>query len=538
MAVATRQRTGQQKQQKLPNLLTKGSWNKIFPVNLNTRTESLAFVKKLTAVGISNILYLRSSLPEDAFTDHMLDGLRLKILQREGGDEAAQNICGLVDASFDAVEKGYLKHLVLVVMADPENKESVIETYAFHFQYSDDGGVAFSFGHQDQKGQSIQKEIKEDQWANDLYRRTRTLLHKINVATNSLEMLPEKAFLHVKLEYYEDKTPGDYEPPGFVSSDWQVQVGHDGDEQTVVTPCVATKHHALTVKIRANGRAPSLSTQQQMASQSQPSQEPKSQNKSGSPHPCGIQVGQDQREVLDCACKSVAKTEMSAGGDAPVKEIMLTCANCNTLQHGECFLIFAEDQIPQRHLCHKCAVQREEDDMCTDPKLSRKQRRGKEIEIKHTAMYRRILAFCFSRGQGSAISANDLANFLPCSELMGKQIMAKLITDDVVKEDNGSNSSLIGSSQPNTSGKIRLDTLKTSLGPKFLGSNFEALLATESPVNSLAQDVQNDLTMEDRDKSRQPNKRPLQNTPESEKAEPKPKRLAGQWSDAKKIHLI
>ena len=60
--------------------MDQGNWNKIFPIQVEQTEQSFSFVKKLVAVGVSNILYMRGALVEDAFQDQKIDGLKFKIL--------------------------------------------------------------------------------------------------------------------------------------------------------------------------------------------------------------------------------------------------------------------------------------------------------------------------------------------------------------------------------------------------------------------------------------------------------------------------
>ena len=56
--------------------LQTGTWSKVFPKQHNTETKSCTFVKKLMAVAISNITYLRSIFPEKVYS---------KLPNRRGG---------------------------------------------------------------------------------------------------------------------------------------------------------------------------------------------------------------------------------------------------------------------------------------------------------------------------------------------------------------------------------------------------------------------------------------------------------------------
>ena len=49
------------------------SWNKMFPAKVETAAESLKFTKKLLTVGVSELIYSRKMLPEEAFADKKLN---------------------------------------------------------------------------------------------------------------------------------------------------------------------------------------------------------------------------------------------------------------------------------------------------------------------------------------------------------------------------------------------------------------------------------------------------------------------------------
>ena len=53
----------------------------MFPGKIKTQQASLLYVKKLLAVGVSTISYLRSMFPEEAYARKSLNGLRLQILK-------------------------------------------------------------------------------------------------------------------------------------------------------------------------------------------------------------------------------------------------------------------------------------------------------------------------------------------------------------------------------------------------------------------------------------------------------------------------
>ena len=57
------------------------NWVNMFPAKIKSQQQSLVYVKKLLAVGVSTISYLRSMFPEKAYQRKSLDGLQLQIIK-------------------------------------------------------------------------------------------------------------------------------------------------------------------------------------------------------------------------------------------------------------------------------------------------------------------------------------------------------------------------------------------------------------------------------------------------------------------------
>jgi len=278
--------------------------------------------------------------------------------------------------------------------------------------------------------------------------------------------------------------------------------------------------------------------------------------------------------VCACGVNEVDKATVNEAGDVPkaskFRELFLTCFSCKTRQHAECFLIFAEDQVratylvivpklkkcilwkselrsttylapfpfmqmPAKHICHLCAVKREEDHLCADPIMVQRLRRGKNKEVLQTAMYRRVLNMCYKRGDSSYVTANEISNLINCPLSVAKNVVRTLVSDGLAKDpEESEDSDIMTSSQPCSAVILKLDILKNTLGPKFLGPNFEVLIGFDnqsSPsVNSLADNMARDLAV-----SEMLRKQPMK--PRKRKAGsnegPKPKKSGKKgWSEA------
>lgn len=66
-----------------------------------------------------------------------------------------------------------------------------------------------------------------------------------------MEVLPDEAYLTLHLTYYEERTPEDYQPPGFHATDTEFRCDNDESVKSFKTTAIKAKFHGLQVEIRS-----------------------------------------------------------------------------------------------------------------------------------------------------------------------------------------------------------------------------------------------------------------------------------------------
>ncbi|WRT63830.1 uncharacterized protein IL334_000755 [Kwoniella shivajii] len=160
--------------------------------------------------------------------------------------------------AMDALQKGYLQSLMLVIFLDDKDPTNVIETYSFNFFYHEHTGIpSMQMEHtvrgsqQSQAGrEEKQKILGTPMTYLDVRREVKqsaTLLIKICTA---LEDLPKKRFMDLKL-FYNNKAPEDYVAPGFrdSSSEKMILGTHhvDNPPLKLSTRDLQTGHHGVAL---------------------------------------------------------------------------------------------------------------------------------------------------------------------------------------------------------------------------------------------------------------------------------------------------
>ena len=150
----------------------------------------------------------------------------------------------------DAVKKTYLKELVLGLCEDKDKPEDAFETYTFKFVYSQHKGINAAGDSTSTKRPVTTRE------KNEIYNKTRVFLRQILQCTNLLNTIPDEAYRVVRLGYYEDRTPADYEPPGFVSTNMEFKCHDREDVSKFQTDKVITRHHGVQVEVHSSEKMP------------------------------------------------------------------------------------------------------------------------------------------------------------------------------------------------------------------------------------------------------------------------------------------
>ncbi|XP_053892449.1 HORMA domain-containing protein 1-like isoform X3 [Malaclemys terrapin pileata] len=88
-------------------------WATLFPREIKTHQQSLVMVKRIMAVAVSGITYLRGIFPEDAYSTHYLEDLCVKVLREDSIYPRVSKIVKWMKGCFEALEKKYLQMMIL-----------------------------------------------------------------------------------------------------------------------------------------------------------------------------------------------------------------------------------------------------------------------------------------------------------------------------------------------------------------------------------------------------------------------------------------
>ncbi|XP_031710657.1 zebrafish testis-expressed 38 [Anarrhichthys ocellatus] len=216
-------------------------WTGLFLKDLKTQQESLVFVKRMMAVAVSSITYLRGIFPEDAYRSRYLEDLCIKVLREDCNTAGASKVVKWMMGCFDALEKRFLQIVFIGVYTNPDEPNCIIESYQFKFKYTEKGPEMDILRNNDVK---IQVTLEDTKRASVL------LIRKLFLLMQNLDVLPNDVYLTMKLYYYDDVTPADYQPPGFKEGECD-SLWFEGMAVHFKVGEVQTAFHTLRVRVSA-----------------------------------------------------------------------------------------------------------------------------------------------------------------------------------------------------------------------------------------------------------------------------------------------
>ncbi|XP_029592912.1 HORMA domain-containing protein 1 isoform X2 [Salmo trutta] len=212
----------------------------LLPNVVSTEQQSLIVVKKLLAIAVSSITYLRGLFPEKAYGRKYVEEQKVMILREERTCPGASQIVQWMQGCFDALQRKYLRTVVMSIYTNPENPKKVTECYQFKVQYTEKGPkIDFESKNSKNLGKMACSNTKKS---------SILLVRKLYTLMQNLGPLPDNVCLNMKLYYYDDVTPQDYQPPGFMEGDGD-SMQFEKEPVNLTMGEVVTPFHTLKVDV-------------------------------------------------------------------------------------------------------------------------------------------------------------------------------------------------------------------------------------------------------------------------------------------------
>ncbi|EFC42471.1 meiotic specific asynaptic protein [Naegleria gruberi] len=223
-------------------------------------------MRNLMRTAISSVCYLRNLFPEDCFQDKSLSGIQIKSLQ-PSNEEARTLIDWLEKGVFEALKKKYLRTIIFGVCSDPSREiDSMLESYECKYYtnwfvqlsalsvkvtYPDKEEGQLNISRAADSNKTNKKiGIKGTQTKQEITQSMVMMLRTLITLAQTLQPIPETRYITMKLLYYEDVTPRDYEPSFFRALREDESRKFNQDFVKLKIGQVQTQYHSLNIRVR------------------------------------------------------------------------------------------------------------------------------------------------------------------------------------------------------------------------------------------------------------------------------------------------
>lgn len=219
------------------------------------------------------LAFLRGLFPDDSFIDQRFvpekveknydknnssqgSSIKVKTLVRGKSSEVDILLDWLEKGVFKSIKMKYLKALSMGIFLDEKYPNDLIENYVFSFSYDEDENVSLSInnGAETTCSRSVAfNQIKPDTISLlDSRKMAQQLMRRFIIITQSLEPLPEKKFLTMRLMFNE-RTDPEYQPMFFRDATYEkqatIKIPASLDRDAIEVGTLDTKIHKLTMNV-------------------------------------------------------------------------------------------------------------------------------------------------------------------------------------------------------------------------------------------------------------------------------------------------
>uniref|UniRef100_A0A1B6L3N7 HORMA domain-containing protein n=1 Tax=Graphocephala atropunctata TaxID=36148 RepID=A0A1B6L3N7_9HEMI len=384
--------------------------------------QSVEFMRKLTAVAVSTISYLRNVFPSSAFSTKKLNGTKIWLLKGSDDIPGTHTLISWIKDAFEAVRAHILKKMILVLEQPDEG--ITLEVYSFNFSYNFEEIscqlLSEKTGHQ--------LLVKSKNVPENMKRAIQQLLRSVLVLVQGLKPLPTNCELSMRLEFNEN-VPVDFELPKFFTVVDSLDINFPPEAHTIKLGKVESKFTAIALSTKTilnkEDETENETEEDQLVQSSQPEVKTTTCFMDNDIRNTSQLLPAEARTLtenmslvsliekeISCICE--CNNELSA---------VIKCCSCRTYQHKACYKLSDDQERPQ-HICVNCHEPNSSDKACTDVELIGNKNR------KFEALYRRALVHCLTTVRVSSKTFTDL---LELPKQMALKIFNKLENDGFLR---------------------------------------------------------------------------------------------------------
>lgn len=232
--------------------------------------QSQKLVQTMLTMSFGCLAFLRGLFPDESFIDQRFvpekvdknydkntssqsSSIKVKTLVRGRSNEVDTLLDWLEQGVFKSIKMRYLKALSMGIFLDENHPNELIENYVFGFSYDENDNVSLTINNgNDPSTSSPPQPGKETISLLDSRKMAQQLMRRFIIITQSLDPLPQKKYLTMRLMFNE-RTDPNYQPILFRDATYEkqatIRIPASLDKDMIEVGTLDTKIHKLTMNV-------------------------------------------------------------------------------------------------------------------------------------------------------------------------------------------------------------------------------------------------------------------------------------------------
>ncbi|CAF0739154.1 unnamed protein product [Adineta steineri] len=225
-------------------------WNKLFPSDINTESDSILFIHRLFTVTLSVLTAKRHIFSNDHFSSKKLGSLFVPLFTRPTSlieqKRFNSTVFSWIQGVSQAISQSYLKLATFFVVSKKD--DTVLEMYEYYFAYNNTGS--------DTHNESFLSTTSTDDIQQQVFKAIEQINQFIDERLEPIINRSDYRFC-LKIQYNTSITPNDYQPTGFIDSceiispiNWKKILTTKIQSSRKILAQIKTTHHKMLLVFR------------------------------------------------------------------------------------------------------------------------------------------------------------------------------------------------------------------------------------------------------------------------------------------------
>ena len=182
-------------------------WVNVFPASIESEPDAILFLSRMSYIAFAQYLLHRKIIPIQAFKRRRIGDVIMHTFDSK--TRWGAKLSDMMKGIGSAIKYKYARQAIIMLNENKNDLDEASEVFSVSFAYDNEDCFSIT----DEHGQTI---VSLSYKGRDQFRsQVAYIIRKIILVTGRLRQYSEHMIPMIKLTYYDERTPRDYQPPSF-----------------------------------------------------------------------------------------------------------------------------------------------------------------------------------------------------------------------------------------------------------------------------------------------------------------------------------